>query len=47
MNKQVQSLCSSMYRARNSVVYKSITALELYLSKKKQGIHYLLHSTVA
>jgi hypothetical protein len=33
-NKQVQSLCSPLYRARKSVVYNSITALELWLSKK-------------
>jgi hypothetical protein len=29
INKQVQSLCSALYRARNLVVYNSITALEL------------------
>jgi hypothetical protein len=29
INKQVLSLCSPLYRARNSVVYNSITALEL------------------
>jgi hypothetical protein len=29
INKQVQPLCSPLYRARNWVVYNSITALEL------------------
>jgi hypothetical protein len=29
INKQVHSMCSPLYRARNSVVYNSITALEL------------------
>jgi hypothetical protein len=29
INKQVQSLCYPLYRARNLVVYNSITALEL------------------
>jgi hypothetical protein len=34
INKQVQSLCSPLYRARNLVGYNSITALELKLSKQ-------------
>jgi hypothetical protein len=29
INKQVQSLCSPLYRARNLGVYNSITALKL------------------
>jgi hypothetical protein len=29
INKQVQSLCSLLYRARNLVVYNSVTASEL------------------
>jgi hypothetical protein len=33
INKQVHSLCSPLYRARNSVVCNSITALELCLCK--------------